>query len=72
MGLELVTRHGCHLCDGAAEALTAAGIPFTAVDVDRDAELSRLYDFRVPVLLRDGAVLLEGRIEPDRLRAALA
>ena len=71
MGLELVTRRGCHLCEGAAAALLAAGLSFTEVDVDGDGELSRLYDFRVPVVLRDGAVLLEGRIDLDRVRAAL-
>ena len=71
MAVELVTREGCHLCEDAAAALRALGIPVTARDVDADPELLRLYDFRVPVVLRDGQVMAEGRITVDSLRALL-
>lgn len=67
----LVTRRGCHLCDDAAAALAALGIPVTTRDVDADAELLRLYDFRVPVVLRDGHVVAEGRVTVDALRGLL-
>lgn len=63
-----MTRSGCHLCEEAAAELRAAGIAYRPLDVDSDPELVRLYDFRVPVVLRDGRVLIEGRID----RAALA
>jgi len=72
MALRLVTREGCHLCDDAVAALRELGAEFEAVDVDRDPELARLYDFRVPVLLDRDHVLAEGRLDRDRLRAALA
>jgi len=41
----------------------ARGMAFTAIDVDQDAELSRLYDFRVPVLLQDGRPVAEGKLD---------
>jgi glutaredoxin len=71
MRLELVTRSGCHLCAEAEAALAEVGLPFEKRDVDADAELSRLYDFRVPVLLADGAVRAEGRISAEAVRRAL-
>lgn len=71
MRLRLVTRAGCHLCEDAEAALEAFGAAFELTDVDEDAELARLYDFRVPVLLDGDRVLLEGRIDQATLRSAL-
>ncbi len=68
MKVELVTREGCHLCEEAAELLHRGGVEVTLRDVDADPELLRLYDFRVPVILLDGRVVAEGRIEPSALR----
>jgi len=67
----LVTRHGCHLCDDALSLLLDLGLHPELTDVDADDELHRLYDFRVPVVLLDGAVILEGRIRRDSLEEAL-
>ena len=63
MRVELVTRLGCHLCDEALDRLRAMGIEPVLLDVDADAELSRLYDWRVPVLIVGGEVLAEGKID---------
>ena len=71
MGLQLVTRRGCHLCEEAERILGARGVAFEAVDVDQDAELSRLYDFRVPVLLQDGRPLAEGKLDSPAIDRAL-
>jgi len=72
MGLVLVTRGGCHLCDQAYQLLRSLGVEPALADVDADDELHRLYDFRVPVLLRDGRVLAEGKISRQALvRAGL-
>jgi glutaredoxin len=68
--VELVTRTGCHLCEQAEQTLKAAGIAFTAVDVDSDSELFRLYDWRVPVLLLNGQLVCEGQIDLRRLAEA--
>ncbi len=62
MKLVLVTRQGCHLCADALAVVRDLGHEPELVDVDLDDELFRLYDWRVPVLLRDGEVIAEGRI----------
>ena len=71
MDVQLVTRAGCHLCEEALALLRGLGVEPRLVDVDEDPELSALYDFRVPVVLRDGRVVGEGRLERERLAVAL-
>lgn len=68
----LVTRQGCHLCDQALDVLRALGVDPQLQDVDSDDLLHDLYDWRVPVVLVDGRVVAEGRIELEQLRRALA
>ncbi len=67
----LLTRHGCHLCDDAREALLrvagGTGVSWHEVDVDTDVELQREYGDRVPVVLLDGAEHGYWRVEEDRL-----
>jgi glutaredoxin len=72
VGIILVTRQGCHLCEDALRLLEDLGVHPELADVDADDELHRLYDFRVPVVLIAGAVVAEGRIARDQLVAALA
>ena len=72
MGVVLVTRQGCHLCDEALSALKHLGVEPELRDVDADAELYALYDWRVPVVLVDGRVVAEGRIDRAALKRALA
>ena len=67
----LVTRQGCHLCDQALALLRELGHEPHLTDVDTDDELFRLYDWRVPVVLADGAVVAEGRISRPQLEKAL-
>ena len=67
----LVTRQGCHLCDEALGSLRAVGVEPELRDVDADGELYRLYDWRVPVVLLDGRVVAEGRIDQAALREVL-
>ena len=71
MKVVLVTRQGCHLCDDALRLLQSLGVHPELADVDTDDELHRLYDFRVPVVLIDGAVAAEGRITPRAVEAAV-
>lgn len=66
-----MTRQGCHLCDEALAALRSLGIEPELRDVDTDEELHSLYDWRVPVVMIDGQVVAEGRIDRDRLSKAL-
>ena len=67
----LITRQGCHLCDQALTALRALGVEPELRDVDADEELFALYDWRVPVVLLDGRLVAEGRIDQAALRKAL-
>jgi predicted thioredoxin/glutaredoxin len=69
--VELVTRLGCHLCEDALGLLRDMGLEPRQRDVDADAELFRLYDFRVPVVLVDGRVVGEGRLDREALSRAL-
>ena len=71
MEIVLVTRQGCHLCDEALGSLRAVGVEPELRDVDADGELYRLYDWRVPVILLDGRVVAEGRIDQAALREVL-
>jgi glutaredoxin len=67
----LVTRQGCHLCDEALRLLEELGVQPELADVDAADELHRLYDFRVPVVLVDGAVVAEGRITREQMVTVL-
>ena len=71
MGVVLVTRRECHLCDTALAALRELGIEPEIADVDADDELFRLYDWRVPVVLADGNVVAEGKIDRKSLQRLL-
>ena len=71
MRLVLVTRKGCHLCDQALELLRELGHEPELADVDADDGLHGLYDWRVPVVLVDGKVIAEGRIDRGALQRTL-
>ena len=71
MDVELVTRRGCHLCEDALATLRELGVEPRQRDVDADAELFGLYDFRVPVVLVEGQVVGEGRLDREALSRAL-
>jgi predicted thioredoxin/glutaredoxin len=71
VSLVLVTRQGCHLCDEALSLLRSLGHEPELADVHADDRLHELYDWRVPVVLRDGAVVAEGNITRDQLAKVL-
>ena len=71
MRVVLVTRRECHLCEEALSLVRELGVEPELADVDADERLYKLYDWRVPVLLVDGQVASEGRLDRDRLRKAL-
>ena len=66
-----MTRRGCHLCEDALTLLRELGVEPRQRDVDSDPELFALYDFRVPVVLVDGRVVGEGRLDRKVLGGAL-
>jgi glutaredoxin len=72
----LYSRAGCHLCE-AAEQLVAdvcgdSGDTWLRVDIDEDADLAARFTEQVPVTFVDGAQHDFWRVDPDRLRSALA
>ena len=69
MRVVLVTRAGCHLCDEALGLLRVLEIEPELADVDADDQLFNLYDWRVPVILVDGAVMAEGKITRQHLES---
>jgi hypothetical protein len=72
----VLTRPGCHLCEGAvqvvAEVCTETGDQWTERNIDADVELRRRYTDQVPVTFVDGAQHDFWRVDASRLRAALA
>lgn len=52
--------------------LAEKGIVYGLRDVDTDENLKKLFTFRVPVLMKDGRVLLEGKFTPERLSRKLS
>jgi len=79
MGAPRVTlygRPGCHLCEDARAVVsmvcTELGEEFIEVSVDGDPELQRRFGEEVPVTFVDGRQHDFWRVDPQRLRAALA
>ena len=72
----VLTRQGCHLCDQAIEVVAAvcaeSGDSYAIRDVDTDPDLVRQYTDQVPVTFVDGEQHDFWRVDPVRLRAALA
>jgi glutaredoxin len=72
----LYSRPGCHLCDDARAIVEQVcgelGESYVEVSIDDDPALLRHYGEEIPVTLVDGAQHDFWRVDPDRLRAALA
>jgi hypothetical protein len=72
----LYSRPGCHLCDDARAIVEQVcgelGESYLEVCIDDDPDLLRRYGEEIPVTLVDGAQHDFWRVDPDRLRAALA
>jgi len=77
--LELILyyREQCHLCDAMRKALVAfscrqQAIHWREVDIDRDTELIRRFDARVPVLCNGNIEICHFFFDESALLAALA
>jgi len=71
----IYTRRECGLCHGAIEAIAPIaeqrGLAVELVDVDRDAELVRLYGNEVPVIFVNGRKAFKYRVDLAKLEALL-
>jgi glutaredoxin len=69
-------KAGCHLCEDAYAVVdrvcAAAGTSWRSIDIQDDAELMRRYGEQLPVIFVDGRQHDYWRVDPDRLRSALA
>lgn len=72
----LIAKAGCHLCDDARVVIAAVteelGESFVEIDMLQDPDLVARYAEMIPVTLVDGTQHDYWRVDPDRLRAALA
>jgi glutaredoxin len=72
----LYSKPGCHLCEEARAVLEAVcaelGERYDEVDITGSAELMRTFAEEIPVTFVDGAQHDFWRVDPARLRAALA
>ena len=70
------SRDGCPLCEMAERTVTQSvaetGDDWVRIDIDADPELKRAFTDQVPVTFVDGAQHDFWRVDPARLRAALA
>lgn len=72
----LYTKPGCHLCDEARTVIELVceelGEDYDEVDISASAELMERFGEEIPVTFVDGAQHDFWRVDPARLRAALA
>ena len=72
----LYGKPGCHLCDDARAIVQAVcaelGVEWTEVDITQDDRLFTEYGEQIPVTFVDGKQHDFGRVDPVRLRKALA
>ena len=72
----LYSKPACHLCDEARRVVAAVcaelGESYAGVDITTSPELSREYDEQIPVTFVDGRQHDFWRVDPGRLRHALA
>lgn len=74
--IEVLTRPGCHLCEQAVAVIRSVcaetGDGYVERNIDTDPELLRTYTDQVPVTFVDGAQHDFWRVDPSRLKRALA
>jgi glutaredoxin len=72
----LYSKPGCHLCDDARAVIEAVcadlGETYDEVDITGSQELMKRFGEEIPVTFVDGTQHDFWRVDPARLRAALA
>lgn len=77
--ITVIGKSGCHLCEVAVEVIAAVigeeqhpGHHIRELSILDDPELYAKWWEKIPVVLIDGQFHTQWRVEPARLRAALA
>jgi glutaredoxin len=69
------SRQGCHLCEDAENTLESLreelNFEIEVIDIDKDAELVKLYSDQVPVIHIDGIHHDFYKVDPTRFRSSL-
>jgi glutaredoxin len=69
------SRQGCHLCEDAENTLESLreelNFEIEVIDIEKDAELVKLYSDQVPVIHIDGAHHDFYKVDPTRFRSSL-
>ena len=69
------SRPGCHLCDEAKAAISAAGcsdqFTFEEVNIESDEELLRKYKYDIPVIAIDGVEAFIHRVNPKEFETRI-
>ena len=69
------SRQGCHLCADAENTLESLreelNFEIEVIDIDKDAELVKLYSDQVPVIHIDGIHHDFYKVDPTRFRSSL-
>ena len=72
----LYGKPGCHLCDDARAVVQTVcaelGVGWTEIDITGDPDLFEKYGDQIPVTFVDGRQHDFWRVDPARLRKALA
>jgi glutaredoxin len=72
----LYSKPGCHLCDDARAVVETVcaelGESYDEIDISTSEELMSSYGEQIPVTFVDGAQHDFWRVDPQRLRTALA
>ncbi|NWJ45115.1 MAG: glutaredoxin family protein [Chloroflexi bacterium] len=70
----LYSKPGCHLCEDAKEALNSLSGEFDFIleefDINEDSTLYERYKYTIPVMVVDGKIELEARINASKIRRA--
>lgn len=76
--LEFYTKRSCGLCDrlktlieDVCQSDQRDDLRIIEIDIAGDPGLTEQFRFRVPVVIVDGEVILEGRPEVEEVRSAL-
>ena len=71
----IYTRPGCHLCEGAKEAMRAAKCEglyaLEEVNIENDLDLLARYRYDVPVITIDGVEAFRHRLSSEEFREKL-
>ena len=74
--MTLYSRPGCHLCDEARVLIEAVcadlGEEYVEISIESDPDLQRRFADEIPVTFVDGRRHDYWRVDPARLRRALA